>query len=247
MTVLLETRPVPAIDAEFCRNRKVLDVSIGSGIEVVDTEVLRRKWSACWKAAAADKFVQVNWWGRTPTAVLLSEGMWRERQVLNRRLVVPDSKVGELSTSDARTQLAEILDDVAAGYHTLLLFHGKAKAVVAPYVWVREAFPELMLAEPPEPWHFDVAFDGELALVMHRSARAARRLEREFEAAADPDFEADRRLVASSSQQALRRQAGCGCWCWWWMGVWSGCGRWIRPGSGWSRRMGMCWLRCRLR
>ncbi|WP_067721679.1 hypothetical protein [Nocardia yamanashiensis] len=182
-------------------------MAIGSDIEVVDTEGLRTRWSACWKTAAADRFVQVNWWGSRPTALLVSAGMWQERQKLDRALLVPDSRVHERTTSDARTQLTDVLDDLEAGVHTVLLFHGKAKAVVVPYVWARQAFPELMLAVPADPLHTDVAWDGELALVLNRSPRAARRFELEFAGAADPDFEADRVLLSSSSVQARRRQA----------------------------------------
>ncbi|MGW4123013.1 hypothetical protein [Nocardia sp. NPDC004711] len=151
-------------------------MSNGSGIEVVDTEGLRKRWSACWKMAAADRFVQVNWWGRSPMAVLVSAGMWQERRKLNKALVVPDSRVRERPSSDGCTQLTEISDELEAGVHTVLLFHGKPKAVVVPYVWARKAFPELRLAEPVEPLHSDVGWDGELALVLYRSPRAARRV-----------------------------------------------------------------------
>lgn len=208
MSLLLETRSVPVFEPLIRENRKVSVVSSGSGIEVVDTEGLRKKWSACWKLAAADRFVQVNWWGKSPSALLVSAGMWEERQKLSKALAVPDSRVHERPSSDGRTQLTEIFDDLEAGVHTVLLFHGKPKAVVVPYSWARKAFPELTLAEPVEPLHSNVAWDREVALVLSRSPRAARRLEREFEGAADPDFEADRRLLSPSSTDARRRQAG---------------------------------------
>ncbi|MCX4099117.1 hypothetical protein [Nocardia sp. alder85J] len=180
---------------------------MGPGLEIVRTETLRDDWSATWRAAAADRFVQVNWFGEVPVAVMVSVGMWRAAQVANPAVAVPDSKVIERTSSAARIAVAEVLEDLETGHHTVVLFHGSPRAVVAPYGWVRRAFPELGLA-PVEEAESTARGGGPEVLVVYRKARTDRRLAEEFADAADPVWEADRRLSSLRGPVPVWRRPG---------------------------------------
>ncbi|MET8428811.1 hypothetical protein [Nocardia sp. NPDC004860] len=182
-----------------------------SDLLVVETETLRDDWSATWKHAADDKFVQVNRFGTVPTAMMLSPGMWREAQAVNPRLAVADSSVRERASTDARVNVAEIIDDLEAGIHTVVMFRGAQRAVFAPYEWVRLAFPALGLT-PLEDLVADLAAAahnvGPHVMVVYRKTRTQRALLEEFAGSADPLWEADRRLSSLRGPVPSWRRAG---------------------------------------
>ncbi|WP_033247143.1 hypothetical protein [Nocardia carnea] len=168
-----------------------------SDLLVVEIETLRDDWSATWKHAADDKFVQVNRFGMEPVAMMLSPGMWRERQRVNSDLAVPDSHVRERSSTDARINVAEIIKDLQAGIHTAVMFRGAPRAVFAPYEWVRIAVPELGLTpleEVVEGLASAAHSVGPQVMVVYRKSRTQRAVLEEFADAADPVWEVDRRL-----------------------------------------------------
>jgi hypothetical protein len=178
-----------------------------SGVEVVETETLRDDWSATWKKAADDRFIQVNWFGKVPAAMMLSLGLWRSAQKAAPQLAVPDSKVIERTSTDARINVSEIIDDLEAGHHTAVTFRGSARAVFAPYDWVRLAFPELGLA-PVEEVESAARGAGPQVLVVYRKSRTDRQLVEEFAEAADAVWEADRRLSSLRGPVPVWRRAG---------------------------------------
>ncbi|QVI20930.1 hypothetical protein KHQ06_33435 [Nocardia tengchongensis] len=195
MGVMVAARPRPAFRASKCRNCRVS--SVDSDLLVVEIETLRDDWSATWKHAADDKFVQVNRNGTVPTAMMLSPGMWRERHKANKDLAVPEANVRELTSTDARINVAEIIKDLDAGIHTAIMFRGAQRAVFAPYEWVRIAFPALGLT-PLDDLVADLAASahnvGPHVMVVYRKSRTQRALLKEFAHAPDPVWEADRRL-----------------------------------------------------
>ncbi len=180
---------------------------MATGVEVVETETLRDNWSATWKKAADDRFIQVNWFGKVPTAMMLSVGLWRSAQKAVPQLAVPDSKVVERTSTDARINVSEILEDLEAGLHTCVMFRGSAQAVFAPYDWVRLAFLELGLA-PVEEVESAARGAGPQVLVVYRKSRTDRRLIQEFGEAANPVWEADRRLSSLRGPVPVWRRAG---------------------------------------
>ncbi|GAB2454562.1 hypothetical protein GCM10027262_79140 [Nocardia tengchongensis] len=182
-----------------------------SDLLVVEIETLRDDWSATWKHAADDKFVQVNRFGMEPAAVMLSPGMWRERQAMNADLVVPDSHVRERPSTDARINVAEIIRDLQAGIHTAVMFRGAQRAVFAPYEWVRIAVPELGLTPLEEVVDGLAAAArnvGPQVMVVYRKSRTQRAVLEEFVDAADPVWEVDRRLSSLRGPVPSWRRAG---------------------------------------
>ncbi|MGX1811458.1 hypothetical protein ACWIGI_37525 [Nocardia sp. NPDC055321] len=176
---------------------------MGSGVEIIETEVLRDHWSAMWRKAADGQVVQVNRYGRAPSAMLISTGLWREGQHAHPELAVADSRVIERTSTTARIAVSEIIDDLEQGNHTLVLFRGRPQAVFAPYDWVRAAFPELRLAAIEDRAGNDLV---DQVLVVYRKARTEQRLIREFAAEADPVWEADRRLTSLRGPIPVRRR-----------------------------------------
>lgn len=182
-----------------------------SDLLVVQIETLRDDWSATWKHAADDKFVQVNRHGTIPAAVMVSPGMWRERQKANKDLAVAQSQVRERTSTDARITVADIIKDLDAGIHTAIMFRGAQRAVFTPYEWARIAFPELGLTPLEELVDARAAAThdvGPHVMVVYRKSRTQRALLEDFAASADPMWEADRRLSSLRGPVPLWRRAG---------------------------------------
>ncbi|MCU1645852.1 MAG: hypothetical protein JWN03_6127 [Nocardia sp.] len=143
--------------------------------------------------------------------MMLSPGMWSEGQKTNKDLVVPDSHVRERASTDARINVADVVKDLAAGIHTVVMFRGAQRAVFAPYEWVRLAFPALGLT-PLEDILADLASAardvGPHVMVVYRKTRTQGVLLEEFARSADPVWEADRRLSSLRGPVPSWRRAG---------------------------------------
>lgn len=166
-------------------------------MEFVDSQTLRDQTKALMQEAEANGVVVVRW-TNVPEAVLLSPDRWESGCAVKD---VADSELTMVGTREMKSRLHELRTKLWRGHHTVVTFHNKPRAVLAPYAWAREVFPTLDLPEAEASRSSEAPQEdgpGQV-MVVYRSRRTLEELAAEFAEADDPDWEIDRRLSASRS------------------------------------------------
>jgi len=120
------------------------------GVENVDIDTLRNKWTLYLDDAADDKQeFAVTFRGHAPDAVLMSYDSWEySRKEGARRdsvLAVDESQYVTLSSDQARAQLRDRREAARRGHHTVITRYRKPVAALAPLEWF-EAVQKLLKA-----------------------------------------------------------------------------------------------------
>ncbi|MGW4241191.1 hypothetical protein [Nocardia sp. NPDC004722] len=109
----------------------------------VESDQLRVKWAENLRAAYEDDEVLVTTFFDEPSGVLMSRDRWG---VGLQRKPVEESLRVVLNSRNARTTLRAQREGLRRGHHTVVTLWKEERAVLAPYKWAVEAFPELDLA-----------------------------------------------------------------------------------------------------
>ena len=155
--------------------------------------MLRDQTKSVMQEAEVNGVVVVRW-TNVPEAVLLSPDRWESGCAVKD---VADSELTMVGTREMKSRLHELRAELWKGHHTVVTFHNKPRAVLAPYAWAREVFPTLDLPEAEALR--EEAPAREQVMVVYRSTHKLEELAAEFAEADDPDWEIDRRLSASRS------------------------------------------------
>ncbi|WP_156052425.1 hypothetical protein [Nocardia carnea] len=172
-------------------------------MDVIEYDYLRSHLSQELKKAYHDDGISVVAYLDHPVGVLMSRGVWALGQ---QEKSVPRTLMDEpLNSRAARPKLRVLRERLEKGRHITLTVWDN-EAIIAPYDWAREAFPDWDLPEVLQP--AAEATQGENCVqVVYRAPRTVAKLRKEFADAEDPEWEMDRRLSATRSYVPADRRA----------------------------------------
>ncbi|WP_460726973.1 hypothetical protein [Nocardia heshunensis] len=110
----------------------------------VESDQLRVKWADNLRAAYEDDEVLVTTFFDEPAGVLMSRDRWHSGL---QRSPVEESLRVVLNSRTARTNLRAQREGLRRGRHTIVTLWNEERAVLAPYRWAVEAFPEMDFAD----------------------------------------------------------------------------------------------------
>ncbi|MBL1080250.1 hypothetical protein JK358_38230 [Nocardia sp. 2] len=111
----------------------------------VESDQLRVNWADSLRAAYEYGEVLVTTFHDEPAGVLMSREKWAQGV---QRLPVEESLQIVLNSREARTKLRAQREGLRRGKHTIVTLWNEERAVLAPYQWAVQAFPDLELPAP---------------------------------------------------------------------------------------------------